>query len=100
MTLQTNQIQLVKDACALYNVRTLFAFGSVTNDKFNADSDVDLVVDISESDPFKYSDNYFSLKRRLEHIFNRQIDLLELRAIRNPFRKQEIDRTKVLLYDT
>lgn len=98
MTLLSSHIDQIKDACASNKVRTLFAFGSVTNDKFEADSDVDLVVDIDETDPLCYTDNYFSLKEKLEKIFNRHIDLLEQKAIKNPFLKKEIDNTKVLIY--
>lgn len=98
MTFLSAHIDQIKDACASNKVKTLFAFGSITNDSFKADSDVDLVVDIEETDPFAYSDNYFSLKEQLERIFNRHIDLLEHKAIRNPYLKKEIDQTKVLIY--
>jgi predicted nucleotidyltransferase len=55
-------------------------------------------VEIEKTDPLDYSDCYFNLKFELEKLFNRQIDLLEETAIRNPFLKEEIDRTKVLIY--
>lgn len=100
MTLLSAHIDQIKSACATNKVKTLFAFGSVTNDKFSADSDVDLVVDIGEADPIAYSDSYFSLKEQLEKIFNRHVDLLEQKAIRNPFLKKEIEQTKVLIYGT
>ncbi len=98
MTLLSAYIDQIKKACAANNVKTLFAFGSVTNNQFRADSDVDLIVDIEETDPLLYSDSYFSLKEQLEKIFNRHVDLLEQKAIRNPFLSREIDQTKVLIY--
>lgn len=98
MTLLSAHIDQIEKACAASNVKTLFAFGSVINDKFRADSDVDLIVDIAETDPLVYSDNYFSLKEQLEKIFNRHVDLLEQKAIRNPFLRKEIDQTKILIY--
>jgi len=82
----------------LNKVNSLFAFGSVTTDKFRPDSDIDLVVDIDDNDPFSYSDKYFNLKFQLEDILKRQFDLLEQKAIRNKFLKNENDRTKVLIY--
>jgi predicted nucleotidyltransferase len=100
MRLLTAHIEEIRTACVTNKVRTLFAFGSVTNDKFKSDSDVDLVVDIAETDPFAYSENYFNLKVQLEKIFNRHVDLLEQRAIRNSFLKKEIDQTKILIYET
>jgi predicted nucleotidyltransferase len=87
MRLLTAHIEEIRNACVTNKVRTLFAFGSVTNDKFKSDSDVDLVVDIAETDSFAYSENYFNLKVQLEQIFNRHVDLLEQMAIRNSFIK-------------
>jgi len=79
-------------------VRALFAFGSVTTDRFRPDSDIDLVVDIDDNDPISYSDKYFNLKFQLEDILKRQNDLLEQKAIRNNFLRNEIERTKVQIY--
>lgn len=79
-------------------VKSLFAFGSITTDKFGPESDIDLVVDINENDPISYSDNYFKLKFQLEQLLKRHIDLLEQKAIRNPYLKKQIDTTKVLIY--
>lgn len=88
----------IKQACNSNKVRSLFAFGSVTTDKFRPDSDIDLVVDIDENAPLEYSDYYFNLKFELEKLLNRHIDLLEQKAIRNKYFKEQIDRTKVLVY--
>jgi predicted nucleotidyltransferase len=90
-----NQIQRL---CENHKVRTLYSFGSVNTSKFTNDSDVDMVVDFKIDDPLEYSDNYFDLKFELEKILNRPIDLLESKAIRNPFLKENIDKTKVLVY--
>ena len=88
----------IQQLCENHKVRTLYSFGSVNTTKFTMDSDVDLVVDFKIDDPIEYSDNYFDLKFALEKILNRQIDLLESKAIRNPFLKESIDKTKVLIY--
>lgn len=99
MQVITNHIGEIKSLCDQHRVKSLFAFGSVvTKDKFNTASDIDFVVDIDSLDPLEYTDHYFALKFNLEKILQRDIDLLEQNAIRNPFLKQEIDRTKVLVY--
>ena len=90
-----NQIQRL---CENHKVKTLYSFGSVNTTKFTQDSDVDLVVDFKIEDPIEYADNYFALKFELEKIFSRQIDLLESKAIKNPFLRESIDKTKVLIY--
>lgn len=98
MNVLNQHVDQIKRLCELNKASTLFAFGSVTTDKFKPDSDIDLVVEIDDNDPISYSDKYFNLKFQLEEILKRQIDLLELKALRNRFLKSEIDRTKVLIY--
>ncbi len=88
----------IKTLCKENKVKTLFAFGSVLTENFKADSDIDLLVDIDETDPFAYTDHYFALKFKLEELFKRHIDLLEERAICNQYFKEELNKTKVLLY--
>ncbi len=64
----------------------------------DTESDVDLSVDIGEQDPTNYADKYFNLKFELEKILRRQIDLLENQSLKNPYLKQQIDKTKILIY--
>ncbi|MBL4585790.1 MAG: nucleotidyltransferase domain-containing protein [Flavobacteriales bacterium] len=98
MKILSRHIEQINNLCASNTVRSLFAFGSVTTEKFNKESDIDLIVDIDDKDPISYSDKYFNLKFALEDLLHRKIDLLEEKAIRNPLFKQQIDRTKVLVY--
>jgi uncharacterized protein len=91
-------IDQIKALCDTNKVKSLFAFGSVTTDRFRPESDIDLIVDIENIDPISYSDNYFNLKFELEQLLNREIDLLEQKAIKNPYLKQQIEKTKVLVY--
>lgn len=98
MNLLEKNIEQIKRLCQLNSVNELFAFGSITNQNFNEESDVDLVVDINDPDPIAYSDKYFNLKFSLEDMLERAVDLLEFKAIKNPYLKEEIDRTKILIY--
>ena len=95
LDIYTDQINRL---CESHKVRHLFAFGSVIRDDFGPESDVDLIVDIGEQDPTSYADKYFNLKFELEKILRRQIDLLENQALKNPYLKQQIDKTKILIY--
>ena len=67
-------------------------------DKFNDKSDIDLIVDIDSNDPLDYADKYFNLKFALQDLFKRHIDLLENKAIKNPFIRKNIDSSKSLIY--
>lgn len=91
-------IEEIKELCDTNRVKSLFAFGSVVRNELQPESDIDFVVDIDEADPFSYADKYFGLKFSLEKIFNRKIDLLELKAIKNKFLKREIDKNKLRVY--
>lgn len=91
-------IEQIKTLCATNGVKSLFVFGSVLKNRLNPESDIDLVVDIDNKDPISYSDKYFDLKFNLEKIFNRKIDLLELKAIHNRFLRREIENTKLQIY--
>lgn len=98
MKIDKLNIEKIQELCKSNKVKSLFAFGSVTRDDFNESSDVDLVVDFEENDPFKYSDLYFNLQAKLEEILKRHVDLIEERAIRNRFFKQQVEKTKVKIY--
>ncbi len=94
----TDRIDQINTLCATHKVKSLFAFGSVVFNNLKADSDVDLIVDIDSNDPIDYSDNYFDLKIQLEEILNRPVDLLEDKVVKNPYLKNQIDNTKMLVY--
>lgn len=98
MKINQSQIDQIADLCRSNKVKSLFAFGSVIREDFNRNSDIDLVVDFNESDPFKYTDLYFDLKNKLENLFKRKVDLIEERGIKNRFFRQQLDQTKIKLY--
>ena len=88
----------IADLCRRYSVERLFAFGSVLTDRFNDESDVDLIVDIADESPLEYADNYFNLKFGLSDLFGRSVDLLENKALRNAQMRKHIDESKQLIY--
>ena len=76
--------------CFQNKVKSLYAFGSVLTSRFNSSSDIDLIVDIDSANPLEYADCYFNLKFALQDLFNRPVDLLENKAIRNDYLRREI----------
>jgi predicted nucleotidyltransferase len=89
----------IRILCRENKVRTPYVFGSVLTDEFTESSDIDFIVEIDSDDPLEYADNYFNLKFALEEIFKRQIDLLENKTIKNQYLKENIDKSKSLLYE-
>ena len=84
--------------CGQYNVKSLYAFGSVLTEQFNNNSDVDLIVAFNDIPVEDYADNYFDFKFSLQDIFNRPVDLLEEQAIKNPYFRKKIDTNKQIIY--
>jgi uncharacterized protein len=98
MNIVEQNIDIVRDLCRKHKVSRLFVFGSVLKNKLKKNSDIDLIVDFGEIDVYDYADNYFDLKFSLENLFKRNVDLLEDKAINNPYLRQSIDSTKQLIY--
>ena len=98
MNLIDSNIDNVRTLCKLHKVHRLFVFGSVLSDRFQKDSDIDLIVDFQGVDLYDYADNYFDFKESLEKLFKREVDLLEDKAIRNPYLRKSIDSSKMLVY--
>ena len=93
-----NQLDTIRSLCERYRVKTLYVFGSVLTPNFDTHSDIDLLVDFLDQDALQYASNYFQFKFELEKLFNRKIDLLEERALKNPYFIENINQKKHLLY--
>ncbi|MBS3771172.1 MAG: nucleotidyltransferase domain-containing protein [Bacteroidales bacterium] len=98
MSIIDRNIERIKALCSKHRVSKLFVFGSVLTDRYNQSSDIDFLVDFSDVDIYNYADNYFDLKKSLEDLLNRQIDLLEEKAIKNPYLRQSINSSKKQIY--
>lgn len=98
MNLLNQHIDQIKELCKSHKVQSLYAFGSVLTDKFDDDSDVDLIVKFGQVQLLDYADNYFDLKFSLEDTLKRPVDLLEEKAIKNPYFKKSVEQTKRLIY--
>ena len=98
MNIIDQNIDKIHDLCYKHKVAKLFVFGSVLSEKFKKNSDIDFIVDFRDFDVYNYADNYFDLKYSLENILKRNVDLLEDKAINNPYFRKSIDSSKQLLY--
>lgn len=98
MTLIDQYTSDIHRLCAQHKVRRLYAFGSVLTDKFKKDSDVDLIVDFEPIDISQYADNYFDFKFALEDTLHRSVDLLEEKAIQNPYFRQVVENQRQMIY--
>ena len=89
-----------KTLCISHKVKYLYAFGSAVNDNFDEkNSDFDFIVEIDDNDPLEKGEKLLSLWDKLENLFQRKVDLLTESSIKNPFLRESINSTKVLIYD-
>jgi len=89
----------LSELCAAYGVRRLEMFGSATRRDFDpGQSDIDFLVVFAEPHSLGAFERYFGLKEALERLLKRSVDLVEEKAIRNPYFKQAVEQTKVLVY--
>lgn len=98
MSIITSNINSIKALCRKYNVKSMSVFGSVLTDRFNADSDVDILVSFDKSSILDYFTNYFDLKYALQDLFGRDVDLVEEETMKNEYFKDNVDRTKMVIY--
>lgn len=84
--------------CESHHVQALYVFGSVLTDRFNHKSDIDLMVDFKNIKVEDYADNYFDFKFSLQDVFQRSVDLLEKKALKNPYFLQAVNNQKQIIY--
>ena len=93
-------LQKIIELCRKHRVKSLSVFDSILTDRFNDESDVDLLVDFEPVDhnKFDYVSNYFGLRDALELLFNRKVDLIEEKGLRNKYFIANVNRTKQVIY--
>jgi uncharacterized protein len=87
------------ELCRRYRVRSLSVFGSATREDFDPErSDFDFLVEFEALPSGQYSDAYFGLLESLERLLGSPVDLVVSSAIRNPYFRQSVERTRAVLY--
>ena len=80
-------------------VKLFKAHKVVKTDKFNSDSDIDLLVSFQEGlDPLENGELWWSLYDQLRLLFNKEVDLVTERSLKNPYLIREIHSTRVNIY--
>jgi predicted nucleotidyltransferase len=99
MVIIDKNIDKINNLCEKHKVKQLYLFGSVLTDKFNDESDIDLLIRFGKVDILDYFDNYMDLKESLEKLLRKEVDLVEDQAIKNPIFRMVVDREKHLIYE-
>lgn len=88
----------IADACRRHHVKRLDVFGSVLRDDFTPASDVDFLVEFEPVEASGFDHPYWTFSDELEAILGRQVDVVMVSAVTNPYLADELERTKVVLY--
>ena len=85
-------------ACRQFKVKSLDVFGSLARDEESADGDIDLLVEFEEPDQ-QPSKRFFGLLHHLEDNLRREVDLLTVDSLRNPYLRRRILKEKMNIYE-
>ena len=89
------------ELCVRFGIKRLEVFGSAARGDFDpAKSDVDLLVEFDTDQDERPLRRFFGAKEALETLFGREIDLVMLDALKNPFVLASVNRSRQLLYGT
>ena len=92
--------QTLPHFCQRHRVRHLEVFGSAARgDDFDlASSDGDFLLEFEPQSDLPPLEEFFGFQADLSRLLERSVDLVEARAVRNPYVLANINRTREVVY--
>lgn len=87
----------IVDFCQRWHVIEFAVFGSVLRDDFHDGSDIDVLVTLAPNHGLTLFD-WIDMQQELKALFNREVDLVDQRGLKNPYRRSEIMNTRQIIY--
>jgi predicted nucleotidyltransferase len=85
--------------CVQHHVLRLDLFGSAAQGDFDPQhSDLDFLVELDDVPPGQRADRYFQLREDPQALFGRSVDLVVAAAVRNPYFRESIERSRIPIY--
>lgn len=95
-----DQRPAIAELCRRFHVRRLDLFGSAARaTDFTDDSDVDLLVEYESDYGAPAFGEYLALRDALADLFRRKVDLVMESAVRNPYLRAAIERSRQPLHE-
>src|SRR5260370_16717150 len=89
----------LEQLCRKHRVKTLELFGSATQQDFDPTrSDLDFLVEYLPLPQGEHARAFFGLLHDLEDLFHRKIDLVMMRAIRDPYFLLAVNKPRRMFY--
>ena len=91
---------MIRALCQRYGVVRLEVFGSAVRvaDFDPEKSDADFLVEFDKDSGLSALDQFLGFSEAMERILGRPVDLAEASAVRNPYVRATINRSKELVY--
>lgn len=90
----------IEALCRRFHVRSLDVFGSAAEPgRFDRErSDIDFLVEFAPEAEERLAELYLDLIAALHDLLERDVDVVMIRAIRNPYFRQVVERSRRTLY--
>jgi len=88
---------LIMSLAKKYRIKELSLFGSVLRDDFKDDSDIDILIQFIDDREYSLFD-LFRIREEFEQALGKEVDLIEKRGLRNPYRRANILSTARVIY--
>ena len=100
LALIEQNLAVIESLCRQYGVRRLDIFGSSTSEAFDvAKSDIDLLVEFNSNyDLGPWMKHYFELRDALANVLGRNVDLVMVDSVTNPYLVQAIQDSRRPIY--
>ena len=93
------KLESLQQLCERYGVVKLELFGSAAKGMFDPkSSDIDLIAEFNNRRQAGYAARFLAFADGAEELFGRPVDLLTEAMIKNPYFKQDVDESRLLLY--
>ena len=94
-----DHMQELKELCVRYHVQQFEVFGSAAGEeRFDAESDVDFLVEFLPLEAGQHADTYFGLLEGIEDVLERPVDLVMTGTIKNRYFLEAISQNREVLY--
>jgi predicted nucleotidyltransferase len=92
--------QKLQSLCQRFNVKSLDVFGSALSEKTfdKHKSDIDFLVEFEPMEAVQHAKSYFGLLQSLQDMLSCRIDLIEIKAVHNPYFLDSINKSRSQIY--
>lgn len=87
----------IAEFCQRWQIAEFALFGSVLRDDFRPDSDIDVLVTFASESTATW-DDWMKMQEEVEALFERKVDLVSKKYLKNPYRRHEILKTQKVIY--